>query len=105
MKPEIVIREALPEDWDGPDHDRTTDSHFYGIEWLLRECGLLDSYFTREKYLAMLKRNPRLCFVAEDTFNRTIVGCQFGTHDGATRGYLQKLGVARNYRREELALS
>ncbi len=84
----ITIREAREED-------------FEEISDLLIETNLADSYFTEDRFKKMLERNKGYCYVAET--NGHIIGNAFATHDGAFRGYIQKVAVTEKYRRKEIA--
>ncbi|MBS3167992.1 GNAT family N-acetyltransferase [Candidatus Woesearchaeota archaeon] len=79
----------------------TKEDDFEDISFLLNDNKLKDSYFSKGKFLNMLNRNKGLCFVAED--NGKIIGSAFATHDGAFRGYIQKVAVIEDYRRQGIA--
>ena len=84
----IDIRETIEED-------------FEGISALLRDTNLKDSYFTEDKFRKMLERNRGYCYIAED--DGKIVGSAFAMCDCAFRGYIQKVAVAEEYRRQGVA--
>ena len=78
---------------------RATQERDYGeIERLLRFNDMGASYFTKERFERMLKKNRGLCYVAED--DGPIVGSVFAYHDGGLIGSVRKLAVAANYRRK-----
>ena len=81
----------------------TKETDFEEISNLLKDTGLKDEYFTKEKFDKMLERNKAYCYVAE--YNRKIIGSAFAMHDGAFRGYIQKIAVSRGYRRNGVAKS
>ena len=66
------------------------------IETLLEQAHLKDSYFDEVSFRRMLERNKGFCYVAE--LEGQVVGTLFGTHDGAFRGYIQKVAVNPDYR-------
>ena len=79
----------------------TIESDFEGIASLLKSTNLADNYFTKEKFNMMIERNKGFCFVAEE--DKKIVGSVFGNHDGAFRGYIQKIAVSEKYKRQGIA--
>jgi len=79
----------------------TREEDFEGIASLLKDTKLADPYFSEEKFRKFLGRNRGYCHVAEDGVK--IVGSIFATHDGAFRGYIQKLAVTEEYRRRGVA--
>lgn len=79
----------------------TQEEDFEGISALLRNTNFADSYFSDDKFRRMLDKNRGYCYVAED--DGRIVGSAFATHDGAFRGYIQKVAVAEEYRRQGVA--
>ena len=79
----------------------TKEKDFEEISALFRDTNLRDSYFTKNKFRKMLDRNRGYCYVVED--QGKIVGSIFATHDGAFRGYIQKVVVATEYRRQSVA--
>ena len=85
----------------GIDIRETQEEDYEEISALLVELNLVDSDFTEEKFIKMLKRNKGFCYVAEK--NKKIVGSAFATHDGAFRAYIRKMAVANDYRRQGIA--
>jgi len=75
----------------------TLERDYQRIYSLLGESHLRDDYFNEENFKRMLARNPHLCYVA--VCETTPIGTIFGTHDGAFRGYIQKLAVFEGMRR------
>ena len=79
----------------------TREEDFEGISALLRDTKLADSYFSEGRFRKMLDRNRGCCYVAED--DSKLIGSAFATHDGAFRGYIQKVAVAKKYIRQGVA--
>jgi ribosomal protein S18 acetylase RimI-like enzyme len=80
----------------------TQENDFEKISDLLEEAGILDQHFTKNRFVKMLGRNKGFCYVAEE--DGRIVGSAFATHDGAFRAYIRKVVVARDYRRQGIAV-
>lgn len=79
----------------------TVEEDFERVSALLRNERLKNLRFTRNNFTKMLKRNKGYCYVAED--GRRIIGSVFATHDGAFVGYIQKVTVAEEYKRQGIA--
>lgn len=79
----------------------TREEDFEGVGEVLQEANLKDPHFTKEKFKKMLERNKGFCYVAEE--KNKIVGTAFGMHDGAFRGYIGKVAVAKEYRKQKIA--
>lgn len=80
---------------------QTKLSDYPRVATLLRTCGLVDDWFTRDLFKRILTRNRGFYFVVEDRGD--IVGSAFGTTDGGCLGYIYKVAVAPTYRRRGLA--
>ncbi len=78
----------------------TKEDDFSEISALL-EQSKMNAYFTENKFINMLSKNRRCCYVA--TEGDKIVGSIFGVNDGAFIGYIRKLVVSENHRRNGVA--
>lgn len=79
----------------------TREEDFEAVAKILEAAKLKDTYFNQQTFKKMLERNRGYCFVAE--YERKIVGTAFATHDGAFRGYIQKVATDRTLRRQKIA--
>ncbi len=71
------------------------------ISELLQRNKMISDEFTKKKFNKVIHRNKGFCYVAE--IDGKIVGTVFGMHDGAFHGYIGKLLVAKDYRRQKIA--
>ncbi|HLD81352.1 MAG TPA: GNAT family N-acetyltransferase [archaeon] len=80
---------------------RTRKGDFKGIEALLKEARVPFANLNAGTFARFYERDKGFCFVAVK--GNRVVGNVFGSFNGVSYGYISKLAVARDSRREGIA--